>query len=92
MTWNLSVIDGPILTYEFLGMDEDGNPQFGDQLPAYNLNIAPQVMRPDLEQFRIEPEIPKRVFAGDPQDTAFLTFTDEAEAIAALAAYWTEPN
>lgn len=90
MTFRTDVIDGPILTFQFLGLDEDGNPIFGDQLPAYNLNIAPQVMRPDLEQFRIEPQIPKRVFAG--AQTVFLTFADEAEAIAALSAYWTEPN
>ena len=87
MTWRADVIDGPIKTYQFLGLDEDGKPQFGAQTSAYNLNIAPQVMRPDLEQFRIEPQIPKRVFAG--AQTVFLTFADEAEAIAALGEYWT---
>ena len=87
MTWRADVIDGPILTYQFLGLDEDGNPQFGEQLPAYNLNIAPSIYTPALEAYRIEPQIPKRVFAG--AQTVFLTFADEAEAIAALGEYWT---
>jgi hypothetical protein len=100
--WNLSVIDGPVPAYEFLGMspestDEDGvtipsQPMFGAPLPAYNLNIAAQIYTSELEPYRIEPALPKRVFAGASQDTVFLTFADEAEAIAALGAYWTEPN
>jgi hypothetical protein len=90
MTWDASRIDGPIPTYQFLGLDEDGNPQFGAQTSAYNLNIAPSIYTPDLEPYRIEPTQPKRVFAGAPDDTVFLTFTDEAEARAVLAAYWVE--
>jgi hypothetical protein len=34
----------------------------------------------------------QRVFAGDPDETVFLTFADEAEAIEALGAFWVEPN
>lgn len=90
MTWRADVIDGPILTYQFLGLDEEDSPQFGAQLPTYNLNIAPQVYTKALAPFRIEPSIPKRVFAGDPADTVFLTFADEAAAIEHLAEYWTE--
>jgi hypothetical protein len=90
--WNLSVIDGPVPAYEFLGLDEEGQPMFGDPLPAYNLNIAAQIYTSELEPYRIEPALPKRVFAGATEDTVFLTFADEAEAIAALSAYWTEPN
>lgn len=87
MTWRTDVIDGPIPTYQFLGLDANGTPQFGEQLPAYNLNIAPQIMRADLEAFRIEPTHPKRVFAG--AETLYLTFASEAAAIAALGDYWT---
>ena len=88
MTWRTDVIDGPIPTFQFLGLDEEGNALFGDQLPAYNLNIAPHIMTDELEAYRIEPQIPKRVFAG--AQTVFLTFESEAEAIAALGDYWTE--
>ena len=86
--WDTSRIDGPIPTFQFLGLDEDGNPQFGAQTSAYNLNIAPHIMTDELEAYRIEPQIPKRVFAG--AQTVFLTFESEAEAIAALGDYWTE--
>ena len=96
--WDASIIDGPILTFQFLGMspettDEDGNtipsqPIFGAQTSAYNLNIAPHIMTDELEAYRIEPQIPKRVFSG--AQTVFLTFESEAEAIAALGDYWTE--
>ena len=89
MSWDTSRIDGPIPSFTFLGLDEQGQPIFGDPLPAYNLNIAPSVMTPALEPFRIEPQSPKRVFAGDPQDTVFLTFASEAEAREHLAEYWT---
>jgi hypothetical protein len=90
--WNLSVIDGPVPAYEFLGLDEEGQPMFGDPLPAYNLNIAAQIYTSELEPYRIEPALPKRVFAGASQDTVYLQFQNEAEAIQALPQYWTEPN
>ena len=97
MAWNAALIDGPILSFAFLGMvtDENGNqtPTFGAQLPAYNLNIAAQIMSPELEPYVVEPVNPKRVFAGDDPanrvSTVCLSFADEAEAIAALAQYWT---
>ena len=88
MSWRGDVCDGPIPTFAFLGLDEDGNPQFGAQTSAYNLNIAPHIMTDELEAYRIEPQIPKRVFCG--AQTVFLTFESEAEAIAALGDYWTE--
>lgn len=90
MSWAKDTCDGPITTYQFLGLDEEGAPMFGDPLPAYNLNIAPHLMTEALEPFVIEPSVPKRVFSG--AETVFLTFADEAEAIEALGDYWTEPN
>lgn len=92
MSWRADVIDGPIPSLEFLGLDEEGLPIFGDILPAYNINIASHIYTESLEPFRIEPVMPKRVFAGDPADTVFLTFTDEAEARGALGEYWSDPN
>jgi len=94
MSWNASLIDGPIPAYQFLGLDENGLPQFGAQLPIYNLNIAAEIYTDALAPYVVEPEHPKRVFAGDdPQDrtlTVCLQFADEAEARTYLAAYWTE--
>jgi hypothetical protein len=86
-----SRIDGPIPTFQFLGLDEEGNALFGDQLPAYNLNIAPHIMTDELEAYRIEPQIPKRVFAG--AQTVFLTFAKRGRGHCGAAGdYWTEPN
>lgn len=93
MSWNAALIDGPIPAYQFLGLDGDGLPMFGAQLPICNLNVAPQVMTPELEPFVVEPTHPKRVFAGDDPDdrtlTVCLQFASEAEARAHLADYWT---
>jgi len=93
MAWDQSLCDGPIPAYQFLGLDENGQPQFGAQLPVYNINIAAEIYTDALAAYVVEPEHPKRVFAGDdPQDrtlTVCLTFADEAEAIAALPDYWT---
>lgn len=92
MSWNTALIDGPIPAYQFLGLDVDGRPLFGAQLPIYNLNVAPQVMTPELEPFVVEPMHPKRVFAGDNPDdralTVCLQFADEDEARARLSEYW----
>jgi len=92
MSWNTSLIDGPIPAYQFLGFDPNGLPIFGALLPIYNLNVAPQVMTAELEPFVVEPANPKRVFAGDdPTDrtlTVCLSFASETEARAKLAAYW----
>lgn len=96
MSWNAALIDGPIPAFQFLGLDAEGQAQFGAQLPDYNLNVAPQVMTPALEAFVVEPMHPKRVFAGDdPQNrtlTVCLQFADEAEAMAALSGYWAEQS
>jgi hypothetical protein len=92
--WNAALIDGPIPSYQFLGLDPEGQPIFGDPLPVYNINIAAQIMTPALEAFVIEPAHPKRVFAGDNPDdrtlTVCLTFADEAEAQENLAEWWSE--
>lgn len=96
MSWNASLIDGPIPAFKFLGLDAEGQPTFGAQLPIYNLNVAPSVMSPELEPFVVEPTHPKRVFAGDDPDdrtlTVCLSFASEAEARTYLAAYWTDPD
>jgi hypothetical protein len=49
MTWNLSLIDGPIPIFDVTG---------------YHLNIAPQVYTAELEQYAVTPTVPRRVFAG----------------------------
>ena len=94
MSWNPALIDGPIPAFAFLGLDPEGQPQFGEQLPVYNINIAAQIMAPELEPFVVEPAMPKRVFAGDdPQNrinTVCLSFADEDDARANLAEWWSE--
>ena len=79
MSWDTSLVDGPILSY---------------QSSTYNVNVAPQAMTPELEPFVVEPVYPKRVFAGDdPANrtmTVCLLFADEEEARAHLASYWIE--
>jgi hypothetical protein len=91
--WNAALIDGPIPSFAFLGLDPEGQPIFGDPLPVYNINISAQIMTPALEPFVVEPQNPKRVFAGDdPQNranTVCLSFADEAEARENLAEWWT---
>lgn len=74
MTWNASLIDGPIPV---------------DGVAGYHLNVAPEVGA-GLEAYQTFPRNPRRVFAG--ADTVFLRFADEAEAHAALGAYWIEPG
>lgn len=96
MSWRADILDGPIPAFAFLGLDEDGQPQFGDPLPIYNINIAAQAYDPEtMAAYKIEPTNPKRVFAGDdPQDretTVCLSFADEAQAKTVLAAYWQDP-
>lgn len=59
---------------------------------SYSLNVAPEVMTEALEAYRVEPETPSRVFAGDDgtgSRTVFLSFASEAEAREALGAHWT---
>ena len=81
MTWNEALLDGPIPSFEFLGLvDEDdkpilpaeeirlnkrGRPKFGNKRAIYNINIASQIMESSLQFFVVQPTNIKRVFAGD---------------------------
>jgi hypothetical protein len=90
--WNQSLINGPvpIAIYGDQTTDDEGNaykPVIG-YVEGYHLNIAPQVYRDALEQYRATPRNPRRVFAG--AETVFLQFANEAEARLMLADYWTE--
>lgn len=60
-----------------------------DGVAGFHLNVAPEVAE-GLEAYEAFPRNPRRVFAG--AETVFLRFADEAEARAALAAYWIEPG
>ena len=77
MSWNAALIDGSL----------------SDMWPGcYSLNVAPEVMTEALEAYRVEPATPSRLFAGDDgtgSQTVFLSFANEAEALEALAFYWT---
>ena len=75
MSWNPSVIDGPIDVYR------DDAP-----VPGYHLNIAPWLMTDELATYAVEPQEPARIFAGG--STGFLKFPDEATAKLMLADYW----
>jgi hypothetical protein len=94
MTWNPSLIDGPvpIAIYGDPITDDEGHtyrPITG-YVPGYHVNIAPQVYTAELEQYAVTPTLPRRVFAG--AETVFLRFADEAEARSVLGAYWMEPT
>ena len=86
MTWNPSLIDAPVIVE-------------GD--PAYLVNVARSALPAEAAAFEVTPDpaTPARVFAGDElgEDgrfvlTAFLRFTDEAEAVAALPGLWLSPS
>lgn len=49
MTWNPSIIDGPVPVLDAAG---------------YHVNIAPQVYAAELAPYRVTPTSPERVFAG----------------------------
>jgi hypothetical protein len=92
--WDQSLIDGPIpiAIYGEPVTDEEGHtyrPVTG-YVEGYHLNIAPQIMRPDLEPYAATPRNPRRIFAGG--ETVFLKFVDEAQAREYLAGYWYEPE
>lgn len=55
---------------------------------GYHLNVAAELATDALAAYRVTPKTPSRVFVG--ADTAFLRFASEAEARAALGAYWNE--
>jgi hypothetical protein len=92
MTFNPSLIDGPVLIaiYGDPITDDEGNtyrPVTG-YVDGYHVNVAPEVYTPALEPYRTAPRNPRRVFAG--AETVFLRFADEAEAQALLPTYWHE--
>lgn len=88
--WNPSQIDGPFAIPATF--DEDGTPL--TYRPGYHLNIDPALMGEELEPYQVpppKPRTPSRVFAG--QETIFLHFADEAEALSsALGAHWLEDD
>jgi hypothetical protein len=90
--WNPSLIDGPIIVLILGAADAaTGERQVLGQEPGYHLNIDPALMAPDLAPFRVTPEQPARVWAGDEPEfqTVFLRFATEAEArSSALAPHW----
>lgn len=93
MIWNASLIDGPV-SIPIFGppmLNEEGReaPNVIGYVAGYHLNVAPEVAE-GLEAYEAVPRNPRRVFAG--ADTVFLRFADEAEARAALGAYWIEPG
>lgn len=74
MSWNASLIDGPI---------EDPNDPTG-----YRLNVAPSVVCDEIEPYRVSPNEKLRRFAGA-QTHRFL-FPDEQTARALLGGFWIE--
>jgi hypothetical protein len=94
MTWNASLLDGPvpIAIYGDPITEDEGHtyrPVIG-YVDGYHLNVAPQVYTAELAPYVVTPTFPHRVFAG--AETVFLKFADEAEARSALGAYWMEPT
>ena len=91
MTWNASLIDGPITIYVYgepTVVDGDEMRPIIGTVPGYHINIAPQVYTEELSVYVVVPQNPVRTFAG--AETVFLKFKDEAEAKSALNAYWIE--
>lgn len=86
MSWNTSIVDGPIPI---------------EGVSGYHLNLAPAAVPAEAVAYLVTPEpfTPARTFAGDVQAqdgtwpaTAFLRFPDEATARAVLAGLWMEPE
>ena len=101
MTWNMSVVDGPIDILDLGPPDADGVRPVLGVVPGYHLNVARSVVPTSAEAFEVapDPSTPVRVFAGDERGdqgryrlTAFLIFADQAEAVAALPDLWFEPE
>jgi hypothetical protein len=100
MTWNPSLIDGPLTIPTFGPADpETGIRPVTGCVPGYHLNVARGLITPDLDAYMVTPEpvTPLRVCAGDQPDedgryslTAFLVFADEAQAREALPGLWFE--
>ena len=55
---------------------------------GYHINLPSYLLTEELGQFQVFPETPNVVFAG--QETVFLAFENEAQAIEALPEYWIE--
>ena len=101
MTWNPSLIDGPLTIPTYGPADpETGERPVTGTVAGYHLNVARSLMTPELDLFEVTPEpaTPLVAFAGDAPDeagryalTAFLVFADEDAAKAALAGLWFEP-
>lgn len=91
--WNASLIDGPVQIAIFgppYANEEGSNLRdVVGYVDGYHLNVPPEVGA-GLEAYQTFPRNPRRVFAG--AETVFLRFADEAEARAALGAYWIEPG
>lgn len=97
MTWNTSLVDGPI-TIPIYGPADPVTgirPVTGVQ-PGYHINPSRSLVTPEMAQFEVSPPpvTPVQIFSGDTQDesgqwqlTAFLVFADEAEAEAVLSDY-----
>jgi len=86
--WNLSIIDGPIDVPIYGPPDEEGNREVIGHRDGYHLNVSPEIMTSELEQFVIEPETPNRIFFGG--ETTFLKFPNEASAKSHLSEYWND--
>lgn len=72
---------------EIVRYDEAGEAL--ETLPGWHVNVAESDMTPELEEYRVHPTAPARVFAGDVPDytmTAFLRFESEAAAVEVLGA------
>lgn len=85
MTWHPTYIDGPIS----IPVYGDADPETGYR-PGYHLNIARSILTPAMESYEVTPDpaTPIRIWAGDErgedgswQETAFLRFESEAEAL-----------
>lgn len=88
MSWNSSLIDGPLTIYTFGEPDKDGVRPVNGTVLGYHLNVAPWLVTEEMSEFVQEPSTPAVTFAGGA--TGFLKFADEAEAQAVIPAdYWT---
>jgi hypothetical protein len=88
MSWNPSLIDGPLTIYTFGEPDADGVREVTGTVPGYHLNVAPWLVTEEAAPYVQEPATPSCTFAGG--STGFLKFPDEATARALLADYWIE--
>ena len=98
MIWNPTYIDGPIAIPIFGESDpETGERSIAGYRDGYHLNVARSILTPAMEPYEVTPApaTPVRIWAGDEcdedgrwQETAFLRFADEGEAISAIGETW----